>query len=274
MNNYDFLLTSINKLPGVGKKTAEILKKKNINKIFDLLYRIPQSFTDRTNTSKISKLQIGKISTLRVLVKKYSFPRIRNLPSKVICMDETGEVDCVFFNSYEGYVKKILPLNKEVTISGKINYYKNRYQITNPTYVSFNNDLIEKVHNKYSLTQGISEKFYNKIINQVLTNLPDLNEWLNHDISKKFDKITWKDSIKKLHDPKNIGKFKENFYKRLVFDEHGTETKVELIRAGESYRIRFASGESTPYPMKQVKQGCANNCRHTSGKPWMVTHLL
>ena len=27
------------------------------------------------------------------------------------------------------------------------------------------------------------------------------------------------DSIKKLHAPENIGKFKENFYQRLVFDE-------------------------------------------------------
>ena len=219
MNNYEFLLTNINKLPGVGKKTAEILKKKNINKILDLLFRLPQSFTDRTNTQKISELQIGKISTLRVFVKKYSFPRIRNLPNKVVCMDKTGEVDCVFFNSYEGYIKKILPLNEEVTISGKINYYKNRYQITNPTYVSFNNELIEKIHNKYSLTQGISEKFYNKIINHVITNLPDLSEWLNHDISKKFGQISWKNSMIKLHDPKNIGKSKENFYKRLVFDE-------------------------------------------------------
>ena len=29
-----------------------------------------------------------------------------------------------FFNSYEGYIRKILPLNETVTISGKINYFK------------------------------------------------------------------------------------------------------------------------------------------------------
>ena len=36
---------------------------------------------------------------------------------------------------------------------------------------------------------------------------------------KKFDNISWNDSIKKLHNPENIGKFKENFYQRLAFDE-------------------------------------------------------
>ena len=46
------------------------------------------------------------MQTLKVLVKKYNFPRIRNLPNKVICEDDTGKIDCVFFNSYEGLYKK------------------------------------------------------------------------------------------------------------------------------------------------------------------------
>ena len=77
-------------------------------------------------------------------------------------------MDCIFFNSYEGYIKKILPLNKMVTVSGKISQYKNRYQITNPKYVSEDASLVKDKHNKYSLTDGISEKFYNKIISQIL----------------------------------------------------------------------------------------------------------
>ena len=32
--------------------------------------------------------------------------------------------------------EKILPLKKFVTISGKITYFRNNYQITNPGYVS------------------------------------------------------------------------------------------------------------------------------------------
>ena len=219
MHNYEFLLSDLTKLKGVGKKTSEILKKKKINNVFDLLFRLPQSYTDRSEKVKINNLQIGKISTLAITVKKYLFPRIRNLPNKVICEDETGSIDCVFFNSYEGYIKKILPLNEKVTISGKINFFKNKYQITNPVYVSKESSLIEKIHNKYSLTEGITEKTYNKIINQILLNIPDLSEWLDKTILEKFDKLSWKESIIKLHDPKNIGKFKDNFYQRLVFDE-------------------------------------------------------
>ena len=119
-NNYDYLLSDLTKLNGVGKRTMEILKKKKINNIFDLLWRLPKSYTDRTLVSKICDLQIGSIQTIRIVPLKYQFPRIRNLPNRVNCLDQTGKIDCIFFNSYEGYVRKILPLNEEVTISGKI----------------------------------------------------------------------------------------------------------------------------------------------------------
>ena len=219
INNYHYLLSDLTKLSGVGKKTMEILKKKKVNNIFDLLWRLPKSYTDRSLTSNICDLKIGEIQTIRIFPTKYLFPRIRNLPNKVNCEDETGKIDCIFFNSYEGYVRKILPLNEQVSISGKISSYKGRYQVTNPTYVSSDSSLIETIHNKYSLTDGITDKIYNKIINQILKNLPNLKEWHNQNILEKFDNESWNNSIVKLHDPQNIDNYKSSFYKRLAYDE-------------------------------------------------------
>ena len=218
-NNYDYLLADLTKLNGVGKKTMQILKKKKINNIFDLLWRLPKSYTDRTIISKICDLQVGKIQTIRIVPLKYQFPRIKNLPNKVNCLDQTGKIDCIFFNSHLGYVRKILPLNEEVTISGKISNYKGRYQITNPTYVSQDSSLIKTIDNKYSLTEGITEKTYNKIIKQILKNLPVLKEWHDNDVLEKFDNESWNEAIIKLHDPANIENYKATFYKRLAYDE-------------------------------------------------------
>tara|TARA_Y100001970_G_scaffold53702_1_gene68048 strand:+ start:1311 stop:3350 length:2040 start_codon:yes stop_codon:yes gene_type:complete len=218
MNNFEYLLKDINTIKGIGTKLSKLFKKKNINTAFDLLWSLPQNTIDRTQVVKINELQIGKIQTITVNVIKYNFPRIRNLPNKVFCEDETGKIDCIFFNSYEGYIKKILPLNSRVTISGKINYYKNKYQITNPTYISSNPDSIQKIFSNYSLTEGLTEKKYNSIINEVLNNLPDLKEWLSDEILKKFNYISWKKSVLNLHDPKNVKK-KGIFLNRLIFDE-------------------------------------------------------
>ena len=175
-NTYNFLLSDIKKLKGVGEKTSNLLKKKKINSIFDLLWKLPRSYTDRSVSAKIEDLKIGENQTITITPFKYNFPRVRNLPNKVFCKDDTGQIDCIFFNSFEGYVRKILPLNKEITINGKIGFYKNRYQITNPKYISEDASLVKNKHNKYSLTEGISENTYNKIINQILSKLPELTE--------------------------------------------------------------------------------------------------
>ena len=217
--NYEYLLSNLSSLKGVGIKTTNLLKKKRINNIFDLLWKLPKSSTDRSESSKIKDLRIGENQTITVIPQKYNFPRIRNLPNRVECSDESGVIECIFFNSYEGYIRKILPLGKEITISGKISLFRNKYQITNPKYVSEDSSLIKKQHNTYSLTEGISEKVYNKIISQIIEKLPFLEEWHSTNILKNFKNIGWNEAIKDLHKPENVGKYNESFYKRLAYDE-------------------------------------------------------
>ena len=102
MNGIEYLLSNINSINGIGTKTANLLKKKNINTIFDLLWNLPRDYVDRSKIFKVNELEIGKVQTLKVLVKKYNFPRIRNLPNKVICEDETGKLDCIFLIVMKG----------------------------------------------------------------------------------------------------------------------------------------------------------------------------
>ena len=217
--NYKYLLSDLSALKGVGTKTTNLLKKKKINTIFDLLWKLPKSYTDRSLSSKIKDLKIDEVQTITIIPQKYSFPRVRNLPNRVLCNDETGEIDCVFFNSYEGYIKKILPIGKEITISGKIKYFRNKYQLTNPKYISEDSSIIKQKHNNYSLTEGLTERVYNKIMLQIIKSLPKIDEWHSKNVLKNFNYVGWNDSIKKLHEPENVGKFKENFYQRLAFDE-------------------------------------------------------
>ena len=39
--NYEYLLSDLSSLKGVGVKTSNLLKKKKINTIFDLLWKLP-----------------------------------------------------------------------------------------------------------------------------------------------------------------------------------------------------------------------------------------
>ena len=219
--NKDDLFKKISFLKGVGPKLTKYLKNKRIEKINDLLWHFPYSSTDRSSMTTLNKLEVGKIQTIKVKVLKYNFPRIRNLPNKVICEDEFGKIDIIFFNSREGYIRAILPINKWVLISGKINFYKTKYQITNPSYITSieNIEYVKKNIPKYSLTEGLNEKSYRKIIEKVINNLPDLEEWHDKEILKKFGFKSWNESVLKIHNFENTDKVNNKYIRRLALDE-------------------------------------------------------
>ena len=221
INKKNFLFEDVSAIKGVGKKLSTYLKKKKIEKVNDLLWNLPYSFTDRSEIVTLNKLEVGKIFTIKVKILKYNFPRIRNLPNRILCKDEFGEIDLIFFNSREGYIRKILPLNEWVAVSGKIGFFRKKYQITNPTYVEQVEqiELVKKIIPKYSLTEGLSEKIYSKIIENVFEKIPKIKEWHEEKFIKKMNFLNWRDSIKKLHNTHVQKDLKSNFLKRLAYDE-------------------------------------------------------
>ena len=224
MNNINknfFLFQEISSLKGVGKKLKKYLKNKKIEKIKDLLFDLPYEVVDRSKITELENLEIGKITTIRVVVDKYNFPRIRNLPNKVICSNKDKKINIVFFNSREGYIRKVLPINHEVIISGKVNYYKNQYQITNPTYIQpkNNKEKITKIFPKYSLTEGLKEKIYRNLISKVLKQIENFNDWHTEIFLKKNKFNSFKKTLSNLHNPSIKTDIHSNDYRRLAYDE-------------------------------------------------------
>ncbi len=221
LKNKDDLFKKISFLKGVGPKLSRNLKNKKIEKINDLLWHFPYSSTDRSNMTTLNKLEVGKIHTIKVKVIKYNFPRLRNLPNKVTCEDEYGKIDIIFFNSREGYIKAILPINNWVLISGKINFYKSKYQITNPSYITSIDkiDYVKKIIPKYSLTDGLNEKSYRKIIEKVINNLPSIEEWYDENVLKRFGFSSWNESLLKIHNFENDDQVNNKYIRRLALDE-------------------------------------------------------
>jgi ATP-dependent DNA helicase RecG len=217
----NIIFSDVKKLKGVGKQLSKYLKNKKIEKVKDILLNLPYSETDRSKIISLNKLEIGKIQTIRVIVKKLNFPRIRNLPNKIICEDESGKIEIVYFNSREGYLRKLFPINKWVVISGKISSFNKKYQITNPDYVTSLNkeEYVKQIIPKYSLTKGINEKKYRLISDQVIKNLPNVQEWYESHFLKKNNFLNWKENIIALHKTKDSQNNLSRTYKRLVFDE-------------------------------------------------------
>ncbi len=217
----DFIFNNVDNLKGVGPQLSKYLKKKKIETIKDIILNLPYSETDRSKIYKVNELIIGKVQTVKVLVKKLNFPRLRNLPNKIKCEDETNKIDIVYFNSREGYLRKLFTINDWVIISGKVNFFNNKYQMTNPDYVTSldNQKYVIKNIPKYSLTKGINEKKYRSISEQVINNLPCVVDWLDLNYVKINKLTSWNDSISRLHNSKDANDNKSKSYRRIVFDE-------------------------------------------------------
>jgi len=222
LNNKNFFLfKNVDSITGVGKTISTYLKKKGIEKVNDLLWDLPYSFTDRSESTTLDKLEVGKIFTIKVKIIKYNFPRIKNLPNKINCEDDYVKIDLIFFNSREGYIRSIIPLNKWVVVSGKVNYFRNRYQITNPTYVTKieNLDKVKKIIPKYTLTDGLNEKTYRNIIEKVIQQIPEVLEWHEDNFVKKMGFLNWKSSMQSLHNPNFKKNLNSVILKRIAYDE-------------------------------------------------------
>ena len=216
----EFIFQKVNKLKGVGLQLSKYLKNKKIDQIKDIVLNLPYSETDRSQICKLDKLEIGKIQTVKIKVKKLNFPRIRNLPNRILCEDDTGKIDIVYFNSREGYLKKIFPLNNWIIISGKVNYFRSKHQITNPDYVTTleNQEYVVKNIPKYNLTEGINEKKYRSISEMVISNIPQINDWLDKQFIEKNKLLDWNQAIRNLHKYKKKNNKSES-YRRIEFNK-------------------------------------------------------
>ena len=108
-----------------------------------------------------------------------------------------------------------------LVISGKINYFNGKYQITNPDYVvpEKEEEYITKNIPKYKLTKGLNEKKYRSISEQITKNIPPVKDWLEDNFLKKNNLNDWNIAIKNLHHSEEGRNSESKSFRRLVFDE-------------------------------------------------------
>ena len=220
----DPLFTRVTGLPGVGPRTAKLFEKLcGGDKMIDLLWHKPIDFIDRRFAPKIKDAPAGQICTLTVTVHKHFPNERRGQPYKVWCTDETGTINLVFFNAHKDYIEKHLPAGATVIVSGKVDYYNGKPQITHPDAIGAPEDraAIETLEPVYPLTAGITNKAVRKAIHHALEKIPALPEWQDAAWKKKNGWGNWDECIRLLHAPQNADALEpqHSVRARLAYDE-------------------------------------------------------
>ncbi len=219
-------------LTGVGPRLEQLLKKAvrlppgvAEPRVVDLLWHLPTGVIDRRAAPTIAAAQPGTIATLEVRVLKHRpGPRGNTkAPYKVSCEDDTGLLDLVFFHAERQFIERQLPVGSVRFISGRIEHYNDRVQMTHPDYIVAPEarDDLPMLEPVYPLTAGLSGKVLVKALRQAIERLPALDEWQESDWLAQKNWPSLNDALTRLHRPSDAGDVSPGGapWQRLAYDE-------------------------------------------------------
>ena len=224
------IFNSIENIKGIGPKTVKLIKDKIGLRVIDHLLNLPTKYINRYQKTSIKSSVKGDYITVDVVIVEMNIKKgffKRRIPSRIITFGLNNEsnqrLDIVYFNLYSNSFSKLYKINNEYTVSGKVEIFKGIPQITHPDYFIPKelNYKIPKYDPIYRMPNGIKKNQINNIINYGLENLNNLEEWSRDETIKKFNFLSFSNTIKTLHMPKEQEFYnpESNLIKRLAHDE-------------------------------------------------------
>ena len=248
------LCAPLNSLKGLGPRGEELLTKvfaKPLSspKVIDLLWHLPNGYLDRRLTPSILEASAGAVTTLIVKPIRYNSPPkgAARAPLRVVCEDESASLDIVFFHGDRNAIRRLLPLNEIRIVSGRVERYGSRLQMTHPDYILASSERakLPAIEPVYPLTLGLTQKFLYRVMGEALAKLPDIPEWLEGSLLESESWPSFWNALHILHRPRSAADLAlwPKARERLAFDEvFSAQLAISLVR--RSYRQ--LSGRSLP----------------------------
>ena len=217
------IFADVSTLEGVGPRVRDMLERLAGTRLADLVWHLPVSIIDRRWRPAVSGLEEGRVATVEIEVLEHQPARNKKAPYRVICQDETGEITLVFFHARESYLRQQLPEGQKRLISGQVEFFKDKAQMTHPDYILpvAKADDMPDVEPVYPLTTGLSLKVLLKAIKGAMKQVPDLPEWQDDSVLKKYGWIGWHAAVEAAHAPKSLSDIEPTctVRQRLAYDE-------------------------------------------------------
>lgn len=225
----DFLNTSINYLPGVGPKRAELLNKElSIFTYRDLLYYFPYKYIDRTKFYKITELDPElPFVQIKGSIKGYSTEG-RGAGKRLVAdfQDDTGSMKLVWFKGVK-WVTQSYPPGPDYIVFGKPGIFNGVINIIHPEIEAVSKAaerISSALQAQYSTTESLKNHFLaskaisklaGTLIKQMTFRLPEsLPSWM----TQKYKLMELHQSLQKIHFPSDPLELERARY-RLKFEE-------------------------------------------------------
>jgi ATP-dependent DNA helicase RecG len=135
--------TNVQYIKGVGPKLAELLAKRDIHSVGDLVEYYPRAFEDRRAARNIASLKLNDVVSLRAQILRVNGIQLGKSRRKIydiIIRDSSGQIHCKYFRvPYKGYFERFTP-GTEVRITGKVIDYRGRMEFHHPEIREYNEE--------------------------------------------------------------------------------------------------------------------------------------
>jgi ATP-dependent DNA helicase RecG len=213
------LLSSLDKIKGVGVKNSQIFAAAGIHTVGDLIDFLPRAHEDFSHISMISDIKPGK-ATIKARCEKISTRAVRRglKVTTATLADESGKLLAVWFN--QPYRETQLKSGDELYFSGKFEFSYNRYQLTNPSaeLVSDMPVQTDRILPVYRSIKGLKTTLVRKILAELRPLITMLPETLPAEIVANEKLFSRSQALLAMHFPENIPDI-EKARERLAFEE-------------------------------------------------------
>ena len=239
------LLRDIEFIKGVGKKRAQLFKKRlGLFTLGDLLTFYPKRYEDLSNPTKISNAAIDENICIKAKICTDIFPKV-SYNKKITTYsfdiyDRTGKIKVVIFNNK--YLANSLAKNEEYLFFGKVKYNGIFKEMNSPEILPVTEQKIKPI---YKATSGLSSRTIERIMKNAVTLLED-REFIPENICKKYNLISHFDAIKQIHFPSDKTML-ERAIERLSFEE------LFLLRLG-FYGLKSRNRGFSAKPITPLKR--------------------
>jgi len=206
-----------------------------------LLRHYPRRYIDRSQVVRIRELRVGRYVTVIARVKKVVKRQTRNRRSMVTVtlFDGSGSLDLTFFN--QPWIASSYKEGHELAVSGVVNLYKGRLQLTNQEVELLSGDEADLVHTGritpvHRATEGVSTRTIRELVHRALEQLGQISDPLPAEVVSAERLEPFDAAIRAIHFPESPQQL-ATAEERLKFDELFA---LELGVAFRKHRVEAA----------------------------------
>jgi ATP-dependent DNA helicase RecG len=229
------LQTEVRMVKGVGPNRAELLGKRGIFTLEDLLNYLPFRYEDRIHFSRIKDVQPGGTYTLRARVM--SGQAVRGMYGRdaiyhLLVQDDSGSLPCKFFHG--GYLEDRLKPGQQLILHGKVEIDKlrpARREMVNPQIEVLSSEEVDstemgRIVPIYEAVGTFGSRMIRRAIYNTLQNLDsNLPDVLPAELREKLHYPTRREALIHTHFPpaeeslEALNLFRSPAQQRLIFEE-------------------------------------------------------